>query len=145
MKKQLSVLLLTAFGAIGVLSAAPAFDDQSVKQDVKDAGSATKRAATKTGHNIKDGTETATDKTVDATKKAGRKVKKGTKKGLHKAASATEIRPRARSRRQREELKGVGDMSRPQRRFCGTRYQIDPILAFEEESDKSVQVRECFT
>ena len=82
MKKQLSIFLLAAFGAISLAAAPLAQSDQnndSAKQDMKDAGHATKKAAKKTGKGIKDGT-----------KKAAKKTKHGVKKGTNKAASATE-------------------------------------------------------
>ncbi len=55
-------------GVPAVAQSAQTKQDQSVKQDVRDAGSSTKRAAQKTG----------------------RKVKGRTKKGIHKGAEKTE-------------------------------------------------------
>src|SRR3954462_4925909 len=66
-------LLLGLLGGIAI-----AQDTQSPKQDMKDAGSATKDAARDTGH--------ATKKT---TKTTGHKVKHGTKKAVNKSAEKT--------------------------------------------------------
>ena len=60
------------------------------KDDVKEAGRATKRAAKKTGHAVKEGTEDAAEATGHAARKTGRKAKRGTKKVVHGAASETE-------------------------------------------------------
>jgi hypothetical protein len=82
MKKQLSILLMAAFGAISLAAAPVAQNDQnndSAKQDMKEAGHATKKAAKKTGKGVKDGT-----------KKAAKKTKHGVKKGTNKAANEVE-------------------------------------------------------
>lgn len=78
MKKRFSVLLLSALGVVSIAGARPVAQDNSIKQDVKDAGKDTGKAAKKTGKDIKKGT-----------KKAAKATAKGTKKGVHKAASAT--------------------------------------------------------
>jgi len=63
---------------------------QNTNDDVKEASRATKRAAKKTGHAVKEGTEDAAEATGHAAKKTVRKVKRGTKKVVHGAASETE-------------------------------------------------------
>src|SRR5689334_819027 len=88
MKKNLSVALLSAFGAVSMLTAYPLAQD-SAKDDMKDAGHATKKAAKKTGENVKEGTEKGAKATADGTKKAAKATAHGTKKGVHKAADAT--------------------------------------------------------
>jgi len=85
--KPIHDLLLTGFCALALTRVIPA---QDAKDDLKEAGRATKRAAAKTGHAVKEGTEDAAEATGHAAKKAGRKVKKGTKKVVHGAASKTE-------------------------------------------------------
>jgi len=74
--KQVTALLL-ALGLSSVSFALPQ-QDQSAKQDMKDAGQATKQAAKDTGR--------ATKK---AAKTTGHEVKKTTKKATHKTAEKT--------------------------------------------------------
>jgi hypothetical protein len=58
---------LASFGAYG----------QSAKDDLKDAGKATKRAAKSTGRAVKKGTKTAVNKSAGAVSKGAEKVKEG--------------------------------------------------------------------
>jgi hypothetical protein len=74
MKKKLSIFLVTVFGAASLALASPFPQDQSIKDDVKDAGRSTGHAAKKTGKDVKKGTK---------------KAAHGTKKGVNKAADAT--------------------------------------------------------
>lgn len=53
-------------------------DNQSPKQDLKDAGSSTKKAAKKTGHAVKQGTQKGVHKTAHATKKGAQKLENKT-------------------------------------------------------------------
>lgn len=81
MKTIFALLLATAMSAGAWAQTATTTtpgDDQSAKQDMKDAGHATKTAAKKTGQ----ATETAA-------KKTGHAVKKTTKKVVHKGAHET--------------------------------------------------------
>ena len=64
---------LTAILVLGIPAALAQNTDPGAKQDMKNAGSETKHAATNAGHGISHGTETAYDKT-----------KSGTKTGYHK-------------------------------------------------------------
>jgi hypothetical protein len=77
--KKLSILLLSFIAAVSVAGARPVAQDNSVKQDVKNAGKDTGDAAKKTGKDVKKGT-----------KKGAKATANGTKKGVHKAAGATE-------------------------------------------------------
>jgi hypothetical protein len=79
MKKKLSIVALCLLGAVSMASAYPAAQDNSIKQDTKDAGKATGDAAKKAGKDVTKGT-----------KKAAKATANGTKKGVHKAAGATE-------------------------------------------------------
>jgi hypothetical protein len=63
--------------------------DPGPKQDMKNAGSDTKHAATETGHGISHGSKTAYDKTKSGTKTGYHKTVNGTKTGYHKTAHAT--------------------------------------------------------
>jgi hypothetical protein len=85
--RRFNHLLLAGFCALALI---PVMSAQDAKDDVKEAGKATKRAAKKTGAAVKDGTEDAAEATGHAAKKTGHKIKKGTKKVVHGAASETE-------------------------------------------------------
>jgi hypothetical protein len=74
MKKKLSIFLMTVFGVAALATASPFPQDQSIKDDVKDAGTSTGHAAKKAGKDVK---------------KATKKAAHGTKKGVNKAANAT--------------------------------------------------------
>jgi len=64
------LLLITMVGSLGIASA----QEQSAGQDMKDAGHSTKKAAKKTGQNIKKGSKKATHKAVKKTKQGAEKV-----------------------------------------------------------------------
>jgi hypothetical protein len=49
-------------------------DDQSTKQDMKDAGHSTAQATKNTAHKVKKATKTGAHKTAHATKKAAQKA-----------------------------------------------------------------------
>ena len=85
--KRFQYLLLAGLCAFALTTVMTA---QDAKDDLKEAGKATKRAAKKTGHAVKEGTEDAAEATGHAAKKTGRKFKRGTKKVVHGAASETE-------------------------------------------------------
>lgn len=53
--------------------------DQSAKQDLKDAGNETKKAAVHTGKAVKKGSKKVVHKTADVTAKGAEKVKDKTK------------------------------------------------------------------
>ena len=84
MKKSLRVVKSILFA---VLSFAPgilptiafAQTDQSVKQDVKDAGHSTKEATKKTGHKVKSGTKKVVNKSATKTVEGANKVSDKTK------------------------------------------------------------------
>jgi hypothetical protein len=78
LRKHVPVLLLSIAMATGAMALTQE-DQQSPKQDMKDAGHATKDAAKDAGH--------ATQKTA---KKVGHKTKKTTKKVVNKGAQKTE-------------------------------------------------------
>jgi len=52
---------------------------QSAKEDLKDAGKETKKAAVKTGRAVKKGSKKVVNKTASATEKGAEKVKEKTK------------------------------------------------------------------
>ncbi len=84
-----------ALTAVFVLSfSAPAAfaqnSDSGAKQDMKDAGSDTKHAATSVGHGVSKGSEKAYDKTKSGTEKGYDKTKAGTEKAYDKTKSGTE-------------------------------------------------------
>jgi hypothetical protein len=58
-----------------VISPIQAQDDKGVKEDVKDAGNATGRAAKKTGKKIKKGSKKVVNKAAEGTEKGAAKVK----------------------------------------------------------------------
>jgi hypothetical protein len=64
--------------------------DPGAKQDIKNAGSDTKHAATSAGHSVSQGSKTAYHKTAAGTEKGYDKTKSGTEKGYDKAKSGTE-------------------------------------------------------
>lgn len=68
-----------ACGLVNVPVRAQSAKDQSIKEDVKDAGKATGRAAKKTGKKIKHGTKKAINKGASETEKGANKVKRETK------------------------------------------------------------------
>ena len=87
MKKQFSIFLLALFGALSLAAAPAGQSDQSndsAKQDMKDAGHATKEAAKKTGKGIKDGTKKVAKKTTHVAKKGVNKTASVTEKGAGK-------------------------------------------------------------
>jgi Ni/Co efflux regulator RcnB len=91
-KYVLGLLILVTTAAMAFAS--PAFatsaqDTQSPKQDMKDAGNATKDAAKDTGRATK---KTAT-KTGKATKKATNKTAQKTKEGAQKVEDKTQPNP----------------------------------------------------
>lgn len=63
-----------ACGLIGV----PATAQEGVKEDLKDAGKATGRAAKKTGKKIKNTTKKGVNKAAEATEKGAEKVREKT-------------------------------------------------------------------
>jgi len=63
------LLAATSFGAPG----------QSAKDDLKEAGKETKKAAKSTGRAVKKGTKKAVNKTAEVTEKGAEKVKDKTK------------------------------------------------------------------
>ena len=65
-------------------------DDSGPKQDMKNAGSDTKHAATSAGHGVSQGTKKVYHKTTTGTKKGYDKTKSGTEKGYDKTKSGTE-------------------------------------------------------
>src|ERR1700761_6225967 len=62
---------------------------QTASQDMKNAGSDTKHAATSAGHGVSSGTKTAYHKTSNGTKTAYDKTAEGTEKGYHKTVNGT--------------------------------------------------------
>jgi hypothetical protein len=67
------LLALSTFALAQATDTAPV-QDNSAKQDMKDAGHDTKMAARKTGHGVKKGTKKATHKTAKKTKQGAQKV-----------------------------------------------------------------------
>ncbi len=87
------MLIRTKFVFAGVLALSAlsvGFGQQSAKEDIKDAGKATKDAAVKTGQATKKVAVKAADATVDGTKATGKAVKRGTKTVVNKSANAIE-------------------------------------------------------
>ena len=85
-------LALSAVLVLGVPAALAQNNDHNdpgAKQDMKNAGSDTKHAATDAGHGISHGSKTAYDKTKSGTKTGYHKTVNGTKTGYHKTAHAT--------------------------------------------------------
>ena len=80
---------LTAVLVLGIPAALAQSTDPGAKQDMKNAGSDTKHAATSAGHGISHGSKTAYDKTKSGTKTGYHKTVNGTKTGYHKTAHAT--------------------------------------------------------
>ena len=78
--RGLIVCLLSAFLVAGSASATLAQEnkDKGVKEDVKDAGKATGRAAKKTGKAIKKGTKKAVNAGAKGTRKGAGKVEEKT-------------------------------------------------------------------
>lgn len=64
------VLLVTLIGSVGLAQS----NDQSVSQDMKDAGHATKQAAKKTGHKVKHAAKKGTHKVAKKTREGAQKV-----------------------------------------------------------------------
>ena len=60
--------------------------DNGAKQDMKNAGSDTKHAATSAGHGVSEGSKTAYNKTASGTQKGYDQAKSGTKTAYHKTA-----------------------------------------------------------
>jgi hypothetical protein len=85
---------VTFFAALALTFPLPAAlaqtSDPGPKQDVKDAGSDTKHAATNVGHGVSQGSKTGYHKTVQGTKTGYDKTKVGTEKGYDKTKSGTE-------------------------------------------------------
>lgn len=74
-------LLVLVLGLVGTAFARPqssSQSDQSVKDDMKDAGHSTKRATTKTGHKVKKGTKKAAHKTARKTRQGAQKAEEKT-------------------------------------------------------------------
>jgi hypothetical protein len=69
-------LIVLVLGLVGIAfaRAQSTQSDQSVKDDMKDAGHSTKSATTKTGHKVKKGTKKATHKTAKKTRQGAQKV-----------------------------------------------------------------------
>jgi len=84
-----SLTLLTAM-AVTLPVAFAQTTDPGAKQDMKNAGSDTKHAATATGHGVSQGSKTAYNKTKSGTEKGYDKTKSGTEKGYDKTKSGTE-------------------------------------------------------
>lgn len=63
-------LLVILIGSVGLAQS----NDQSVGQDMKDAGHATKQAAKKTGHKVKRGVKKGTHKAAKKTREGAEKV-----------------------------------------------------------------------
>jgi len=82
-----ALALTTTFGLASVLLAQA--QDPGAKQDMKNAGSDTKHAATSVGHGVSHGTSTAYHKTASGTEKGYDKTKSGTKTAYHKTAHTT--------------------------------------------------------
>jgi hypothetical protein len=73
-------LTLLLFGSVGALTAtAQSQDDTTPKQDIKDAGHDTKKAAKKTGTATKKTAKKATHKTAEKTDEGAQKVEDKTK------------------------------------------------------------------
>jgi hypothetical protein len=74
-------MTLLLFGSVGALTvtAAQSQDDSTPKQDIKDAGHDTKKAAKKTGSATKKTAKKATNKTAQKTDEASQKVEDKTK------------------------------------------------------------------
>jgi uncharacterized protein (UPF0333 family) len=81
-------LLLAGLLAVGMGSLS--YGQQSAKEDIKDAGKATKNAAVKTGSATKKVAKKAANATVEGAEKTGSAVKRGTKKVVNKSAKAVE-------------------------------------------------------
>jgi ribulose kinase len=73
-----TLLLLGTVGALTV-TAAQSQDDSTAKQDIKDAGHETKKAAKKTGSATKKTAKKATHKTAEKTDEGAQKVEDKTK------------------------------------------------------------------
>ena len=71
----------TAVALAAFLMAAASFgrSGQSAKEDLKDAGKESKKAAVSTGKAVKKGSKKVVNKTADATAKGAEKVKEKTK------------------------------------------------------------------
>ena len=82
-------LALSAVLVVGVPAALAQTNDPGPKQDMKNAGSDTKQAASEDGHGVSHGTKTAYRKTKSGTKTGYHKTVNGTKTGYHKTAHAT--------------------------------------------------------
>ncbi len=62
-----------------------------------------------------------------------------------KAAARSEIDPDARIRRERNELKRVRDVSRPQMRDRGRRDEIGRALPLQQQRNEAIETLHCFT
>jgi hypothetical protein len=80
---------LTAVLVLGIPAALAQNNDPGAKQDIKNAGSDTKHAATNAGHGISHGSRTAYHKTKSGTATGYHRTVSGTKTGYHKTAHAT--------------------------------------------------------
>jgi hypothetical protein len=79
-RATLASLTLLLFGSVGALTAtAQSQDDSTPKQDIKDAGHDTKKAAKKTGSATKKTTKKAAHKTAEKTDEASQKAEDKTK------------------------------------------------------------------
>jgi hypothetical protein len=86
---NLGRIAFTAILALAIPAALAQTNDPGAKQDMKNAGSDTKHAATNTGHSISHGSTTAYNKTKSGTKTGYHKTVNGTKTGYHKTAHVT--------------------------------------------------------
>ena len=75
----LASLTLALFGTVGAFTAAASPQDTGAKQDIKDAGHDTKKAAKKTGSATKKTTKKAANKTAQKTDEGAQKVEDKTK------------------------------------------------------------------
>lgn len=87
MKRTVVVLVLLGVASIALAKASrPQDEQQGAKQDMKDAGHETKKAAKKTGNAVEKSTKKAGHESEGAAKKTGSTVENTTKKVTHKSA-----------------------------------------------------------
>jgi len=90
--KSVALKSVTLIATLALAFPVPALaqtSDPGPKQDVKDAGSDTKHAATDVGHGVSQGSKTGYHKTVQGTTTGYDKTKSGTENGYHKTTQAT--------------------------------------------------------
>ena len=90
MRKILALLVLLGLSIALAKASRPQDEPQGAKQDMKDAGHETKKAAKKTGSAVEKGTKKVGHKSEGAAKKTGSAVEKGTKKAGHEVKKGTE-------------------------------------------------------